>query len=71
MINQGGRIVVSKVIINKNRSTTAGHQQRRKGALNMTTVIEDATVSSKGQKETEGYVAEMLALGHEDVLRHF
>lgn len=62
---------MSKVIINKNRSTTAGHQQRRKGALNMTTVIEDATVSSKGQKETEGYVAEMLALGHEDVLRHF
>jgi len=37
----------------------------------MTTVIEDATVSSKGQKETEGYVGEMHALGHEDVLRHF
>jgi hypothetical protein len=71
MINQGGRIVVSKVIINKNRSTTAGHQPRRKGALNMTAVIEDAAVSSKVMRDTGGYAGEMQAQGHEDVLRQF
>lgn len=62
---------MSKVIINKNRSTTAGHQQRRKGALNMTAVIEDAAVSSKILRETGGYAAEMHAQGHDDALGNF
>jgi hypothetical protein len=37
----------------------------------MTAVIEDAAVSSKVMRDTGGYVGEMQAQGHEDVLRQF